>query len=253
MDGTIEPMRSEIAFLHSPDYECDIGVHVFPMRKFGMLRDQLVAEGHVRLEDILTPKPASQDDLLLVHTPEYLDDLKSARWTPRTMMSELPLDPAIIRGYVASAGGTTEAARLALEGGFGVNLGGGFHHAFADRAEGFCYINDLAVAIRVLQRDRLLRRAAVVDADVHQGNGTAGIFEGDESVFTFSIHQERNYPEPKARSDLDIGLENGTGDDAYNERLSSGLERVWRFEPEIVALPSWSRSVSRTTCWAVWR
>src|SRR5439155_23745876 len=132
------------------------------------------------------------------------------------------------------AGGTTLAARRALECGAGINLGGGFHHASADRAEGFCYLNDLAVAIRVLQRDGSVRRAAVVDCDVHQGNGTAAIFDGDPSVFTLSLHQEMNYPVPKRNGTLDIGLPDQTGDADYLERLDPALERVWAFAPEIV-------------------
>ena len=115
-----------------------------------------------------------------------------------------------------------------------MHLGGGFHHAFPGHAEGFCYVNDLAVAIRVLQRDAGVRRAAVVDLDVHQGNGTAAIFEGDDTVFTVSLHQQANYPMPKQRSDVDVGLDDGTGDAEYLARLEEALERVWAFQPEVV-------------------
>src|SRR5262249_19714246 len=205
---------------YSPDYVCDIGPHVFPVAKFRLIRDALVREGDLAADEILTPAPAPRADLLLVHTPEYLDDLDQLRWTPRTMYSELPLDHQIVRAYVLAAGGTTLAAREALARGAAINLGGGFHHASSDRAEGFCYVNDLAVAARVLQRDAGLGRVAVVDLDVHQGNGTALIFEGDPEVLTLSIHQENNYPVPKARSSLDLGLPDRTGDDEYLARLA---------------------------------
>src|SRR5205823_2503221 len=121
-------------------------------------------------------------------------DLEHLRWTPRTRMSELPLTVPIVKAYVLAAGGTTLAAREAMVRGQAVNLGGGFHHAYADHAEGFCYLNDLAIAVRVLQRDGAVRRAAVVDLDVHQGNGTAHIFRDDDRVFTLSMHHEQNYP-----------------------------------------------------------
>jgi len=221
------------AVVHAPGYECDIGLHVFPMEKFAMVRRSLVATGCVDDSAILCPTPAPRDDLLLVHTPEYLSDLDHLRWTPRTACSELPLTSEIVHAYFLAAGGTTLAAREALARGVGVNLGGGFHHAFAELASGFCYINDLAVAVRVLQRDGRIRRAAIVDCDLHQGNGTAHLFRDDPRVFTFSIHQEHLYP-VKERSDLDIGLENATGDEEFNRRLAEGLERVWAHRPELV-------------------
>jgi acetoin utilization deacetylase AcuC-like enzyme len=185
---------------------------------------------------VAAPAPASRQELLRVHTAPYLDDLEQLRWSPRTLASELPLTREIVDAYVLAAGGTTQAARAALLSGFGINLGGGFHHAFADRAEGFCYVNDLAVAVRVLQGEGRVRRAAVVDVDVHQGNGTARIFAGDASVFTLSIHQEANYPMPKERGDLDVGLADGTGDAEYLAALERALEPVWGFAPELVLL-----------------
>ncbi len=227
-------MPMHAAVIHSPQYRCDIGPHVFPMDKFDRVRETLIDAGELAADALLAPVAASRADLLLVHTSEYLDDLEHLRWTPRTLPSELPLEDDIVRAYTLAAGGTTLAAKAAIDRGFGVNLGGGFHHAFADHAEGFCYLNDLAVAIRVLQRDGLIERAAVVDLDVHQGNGTASIFESDSSVFTLSMHQEQNYPSPKQRGSLDIGLPNGTEDDAYLELERSALERVWEFGPQIV-------------------
>jgi len=227
-------MSSAAVVVHSPGYFCDIGPHVFPVEKFARLRAQLVSEGEIEGGSILEPSLPAREELLRVHTPEYLDDLDQLRWTPRTMMSELPLTAEIVRAYALAAAGTTLAAHAALERGAGINLGGGFHHASADRAEGFCYLNDLAVAIRTLQHEGRVRRAAVVDLDVHQGNGTALVFRGDQTVFTLSLHQEANYPVPKAQSDLDVGLADGTTDDEYLRALDPALEAVWRAAPEIV-------------------
>ena len=220
--------------VHSPQYHCDIGPHVFPVEKFAMVRAHLVNQREIEPGEIVTPEPAPRQDLLAAHTPEYLDDLEGLRWTHRTQMSELPLTAEIVRAYRLAAAGTTLAARGALERGCGINLGGGVHHASADRAEGFCYLNDLAVAVRILRREGRVRRAAVVDLDVHQGNGTALIFHGDETVFTLSVHQEMNYPAPKPPSTLDVGLPDRTGDDEYLRRLDPALEAVWSFGPEIV-------------------
>jgi acetoin utilization deacetylase AcuC-like enzyme len=204
------------------------------MEKYALLRERLVALGEVAEDAILDPGPAPPGDLLRVHTAEYLDDLENLRWTQRTACSELPLTAEIVRSYVLAAGGTTLAAREALGRGFAINLGGGFHHACADHGEGFCYVNDLAVAIRAVQGEGRVRRAAVVDCDVHQGNGTAQVFHGDDTVFTLSLHQERNYPVPKECSDLDVGLGDSTGDAEYLEQLERALERVWETAPEIV-------------------
>jgi len=226
-------MRRPAPVVYSPEYECDIGRHVFPTEKFRLVRDGLIAAGLVTEQDVLLAAPAPHADLLLVHSQAYLDDLESLRWTSRTRMSELPLTAEIVRAYVLAAGGTTRAARESLTHGFGVHLGGGFHHAYAELASGFCYINDLAVAIRVLQREGRIQRAAVVDCDLHQGNGTAHLFRDDAAVFTLSLHQEHLYP-VKERSDLDIGLDNGVGDEEFNRRLAGGLERVWEHRPELI-------------------
>ena len=203
------------------------------MEKFGRVRQALIEAGDLTDSEVLRPDPAPRADLLLVHTPEYVEDLERASFTPRTACSELPLTPQIVTAYVYAAGGTTLAARESLARGVGINLGGGFHHAFADLASGFCYVNDLAVAIRVLQRDGRVKRAAVVDCDLHQGNGTAHLFRRDPEVFTFSIHQEHLYP-VKEPGDLDIGLDNDTDDAEYMDRLEGALERVWEHRPEIV-------------------
>jgi acetoin utilization deacetylase AcuC-like enzyme len=220
--------------VHSYSYAVDIGPHVFPTAKYAMVRHRLVGEGWVLDRAIHDPEPAPRALLELAHTAEYLDDLDQLRITARTAFSELPLSAEIVNAYRRAAAGTLAAAEGALEHRAAVHLGGGFHHAGADHAEGFCYLNDLAVAIRALQRDGRIARAAVVDLDVHQGNGTARIFENDPSVFTLSIHQEAIYPMPKARSSLDVGLDDGIGDDAYDRMLAAALEPVWGFAPELV-------------------
>lgn len=227
-------MACHARIVYSPAYGCDIGVHVFPTAKYALVLRRLEEAGLAGADAVVEPAAATREELLRAHSPEYLEDLERLRWTRRTMPSELPLTAQIVHAYVLAAGGTIQAARIALECGCAVHLGGGFHHALADRAEGFCYVNDLAVAIRAMQAERRIVRAAVVDLDVHQGNGTARLFAGDETVFTLSIHQEANYPVPKARSDLDIGLEDGTTDGLYLSRLDEALERVWAFRPELV-------------------
>ena len=218
----------------SPRYGCDIGTHVFPTEKYEAVHRALVASGDLEAGADLSPPPATRTLLERAHDPEYLDDLYALRWTPRTQYSELPLSRPIVDAFALSAAGTTQAARLALAHGAAAHLGGGLHHAYAGHAEGFCYVNDLAVAARVVLDERLVSRVAVVDLDVHQGNGTAHIFHDEPAVFTLSVHQENNYPVPKERSDLDVGLEDGTGDDAYLAALAPALEHVWAFAPELV-------------------
>jgi len=222
--------------IYSPDYEVDIGPHVFPTDKYRLARDLLIRDGAATPADFVEPQPASRADLKTVHTKALLDDLESRRWTEATRQSELPLTSEIVRAYLLAAGGTTLAARMALEGRQPMvpHLGGGFHHAFAGHAEGFCYINDIAVAIRVMQRDGLIRRALVVDADLHQGNGTAHIFADDPDVFTMSIHQENNYP-AKQHSDLDIGLEDFAGDETYLRELGAVYPAIAdRHQPQLL-------------------
>jgi acetoin utilization deacetylase AcuC-like enzyme len=223
-----------VPVVHSPRYACDIGVHVFPTVKYGRVLETLVQAGVVAPADVIAPEAPDRATLERVHTPGLLDDMDALRWTERTIPSELPLTEEIAEAYRLAAGGTTLAARLALERGAGVHLGGGFHHAFADRAEGFCYLNDLAVAIRAMQAEGRIRRAAVVDLDVHQGNGTAGIFAHDASVFTLSFHQEANYPMPKPPSTFDVGLADGVGDEEYLRLLDDALPRVWAFAPGLL-------------------
>ena len=225
---------SQCTFVYSPQYYCDIGPHVFPMAKFERVYRKLREEGDIPDERFLTAEPATVEEVRRVHTEEYVDDMLALRRTPRTLPSELPLTEEIIRAYFLAAGGTLLAARAALENGLAMNLTGGFHHAFPDHGEGFCYVNDVAVALRGLKAEGLVRRAAVVDCDVHQGNGTAVIFQADPTVFTFSMHQENNYP-IKQRSDLDIGLRDGATDEEYLLALDEKLPRILdSCRPELV-------------------
>jgi acetoin utilization deacetylase AcuC-like enzyme len=222
------------AIVWSEAYACDIGAHVFPTEKYALVHERLRAEGLLAAGEALAPAAPDRALLACAHTAEYLDDLEALRWTHRTARSELPLTADIVRAFSLGAAGTALAAREALRLGAAVHVGGGLHHAYADHAEGFCYINDLAVAASALLREGRVERAAIVDLDVHQGNGTAHIFAGDPRVFTLSVHQERNYPSPKERSDVDVGLADGTGDDAYLAALAPALARVWSSRPQIV-------------------
>lgn len=217
-------------------YDLRLFAHVFPSQKFRLVRDALVAKGEADPADILAPEPASDEDVLRVHTPEYVDKLKNGTLTAmERMRMELPYSKEIVEAFYLAAGGSILAGRCALQDGFGVNIGGGFHHAYPDHGEGFCMIHDVAVAIRRLQADGAIRRALVVDTDVHQGNGTAAIFATDPTVFTVSLHQARNYPEIKPPSDIDVNLDDGTGDEAYWRALAKALaEAFGKFEPDIL-------------------
>ena len=227
-------MNSPHRLVWSPGYACDIGPHVFPTSKYAAIHDLLVREGVLAAGAALAPEPPSRALLALAHDSEYLDDLEGAVTSWRTLRSELPVDADVIAAFTLSASGTTLAARSALETGAAAHVGGGLHHAYAGHAEGFCYVNDLAVAARAVRREGLARRVAIVDLDVHQGNGTASIFRDEPEVFTLSVHQERNYPMPKERSDLDVGLDDGTHDAAYLDALDGALPAVWAHAPDLV-------------------
>ncbi len=218
--------------VYSPRYQIDIGAHVFPTRKYQLVRDRLLATGALADAAFIEPQPASWEDLALVHTAEYLASLRDGTLAAEDLAQlELPWSLEMIEGFRVMVGGTLHAARLALDAGLAVHIGGGLHHAFPNHGEGFCPFNDVAVAIRVLQRDGA-KRAAVVDLDVHHGNGTAFIFESDPRVFTFSMHQQHNYPMWKPRGSLDIGLADGTGDEEFLRRLEEALPRVMASEPD---------------------
>ncbi|HVF43725.1 MAG TPA: histone deacetylase [Pyrinomonadaceae bacterium] len=221
---------------YTPRYYADIGEgHVFPIRKFELVRDRLLAEGTLSPSEIVEPREAAVEDVLLVHTEDYVTRLRAGALDARELRRlGLPWSKALVRRSFLATSGTLGAARAALEGGAASNLAGGTHHAFPDRGEGFCVLNDVAIAVRALRRDRGALRAAVVDLDVHQGNGTAAIFEGDAEVFTFSMHGAKNYPLFKQRSSLDVELPDGTSDDEYLDALSRHLPRAFGHAPEIV-------------------
>lgn len=218
------------------DYEVDLGEHVYPTEKYRLVRRRL--EDDALLPDLepIRPEPAPTEDLARVHTGAYLEKIRSGRFTRQEELRlEVPFSAGLRRAMELACGGTTLAARRALEEGLSVHLGGGFHHAFPDHGEGFCLLNDSAVAVRSVLADGLVERAAVVDCDVHQGNGTAEIFRDDPRVYSLSLHQERLYPARKPPSDLDVGLPDGIGDDGYLERLRSALPRALEDpEPDLV-------------------
>jgi len=201
--------------------------HKFPMAKYSGLRERILAEGIVGPQDLHEAPAASWEDLRLVHDAWYVDAVANGT-LPREAQRRIgfPWSPQMVERSRRSVGATIAASRVALEEGISANLAGGTHHGFADRGEGFCVFNDVAVAARVLQRDRQARRITVIDLDVHQGNGTAAVFAGDDTVFTFSMHGEKNFPFRKETSDLDVALPDDTGDDAYLELLRTSLDAV---------------------------
>jgi acetoin utilization deacetylase AcuC-like enzyme len=186
--------------------------------------------------DLHEATPASDDAVALVHTADYVRKIKTGTLSvEEQLLLEVPFSPALRDASWLCAGGAIVTARLALQQRIAVHLGGGFHHAFPDHGEGFCLINDVAIAIRALKQETLIDRAAVVDLDVHHGNGTAAIFRNDPAVFTFSMHQEHNYPALKPPSDLDIGLDDRTGDAEYLSLLGQHLPEVFaRHKPDLV-------------------
>ena len=198
--------------------------HRFPIAKYALLRDRVIADGVVAPENLHDPPPAAREDLLLVHTADYVDRFTSGRLdADEERRLGFPWSRALVERSYRAAGGTREAAAFAVGHGVAMNLAGGTHHAFPSHGEGFCVFNDTAVAIRALQREGRIRRALVVDLDVHQGNGTHAIFAGDETVFTFSMHGGKNYPFHKVAGCVDIELNDGTGDDDYLELLDRSL------------------------------
>ena len=253
--------------IYSDAYYLPIGNHVFPAEKYRRVYDKLIAAGLAGPEDFVEPQPASDQDILLVHKPEYVHKLKTGTLSPREEMEmEVPYSRDLADAFWLAAGGSILAARQCLTDGVCISIGGGFHHAFPDHGEGFCMIHDVAVAIRRLQRDDEIRTAMTVDCDVHQGNGTASIFAGTRTasallpsssastvqqagamprgklrgahagdVFTISLHQHNNYPLWKPPSSIDVDLPDGCNDDDYlawlDNALSSGLRQ---FEPDLI-------------------
>jgi acetoin utilization deacetylase AcuC-like enzyme len=224
----------------------DIGPHVFPTRKYSLIQAALVERGLFRHSDFIEPEPASWDELALVHTDEYLTKMRDGSMSPEDLAQlELPWSREMVEGFRVMVGGTVLAAKMACGLGgldtalsivnckLSIHIGGGLHHAFPNHGEGFCPFNDVAVAARVLLQHGI-ERVAVIDLDVHHGNGTSFIFESDRRVFTFSMHQQHNYPMWKPRGSLDIGLPDGTHDETYLKELEGALPGVIASDPQCV-------------------
>ena len=222
--------------IYDDGYDLNLGPHVFPSHKFAMIRDLLLADGVAGPSDFLMPDPATDEDMLLVHSREWITSLKAGTLDYLQLTAlEIPYSRQMVAAFWLAAGGTILAARRALMEGIGFNLGGGFHHAYADHGEGFCAIHDVAVAIRKMQAEKLIERAMVIDVDVHHGNGTAAIFADDPTVFTLSIHQYDNYPSHKPPSTVDIHLPDGVGDEGYLARLGDACRKgLAEFRPQLV-------------------
>jgi acetoin utilization deacetylase AcuC-like enzyme len=217
-------------------YDLNLGEHVFPSQKFHLIAELLLHEGIAAKDDFLMPNSASDEDILRVHTANWVRKLKTGTLTASEVMRlEVPYSPELVEAFWLAAGGSILAAQSALRDGFGCNLGGGFHHAHPDHGEGFCAIHDVAVAIRRIQFDGAIQRALVIDTDVHHGNGTAAIFRGDASVFTLSIHQENNYPAHKPSSTVDLNMWDRADDEEYLGALIPAVQSALdEFRPDIV-------------------
>jgi acetoin utilization deacetylase AcuC-like enzyme len=219
--------------VYSGGYHIDIGTHVFPTKKYQLLHDRIRA-AYVNAS-FVEPQPASWEQLSTIHSTKYLEKLQTGAFDVAELAQlEIPWSPAVVEGFRLMTGGTIEAAWLALETSGAFHIGGGFHHAFSLHGEGFCLFNDVAVAIKLLLAQGAIERAAIVDLDVHHGNGTASIFATEPRVFTFSMHQEHNYPVVKPPSSYDIGLPDGVGDARYLDRLRGALPRIIQHAPEVV-------------------
>ena len=210
--------------------------HRFPAEKYQLLREAVEAAGVVSSDDLIVPTPATRNQLQRAHSDAYLDKVENGRFSPAEIRQiGLPWSPELVLRCKHSVGATIAACRVALQEGIATTLGGGTHHARREEGEGFCIYNDVAVAARTMQAEGRVQRVAVIDCDVHQGNGTAQITAGDDSIFTFSIHAEKNFPFQKIPSDLDIGLPDDTGDDAYLAALAPGIEETLaRSQPDLV-------------------
>ncbi len=217
-------------------YDLNLGAHVFPSQKYRLIESKLLKDGIASREDFLRPEPAQDGDLLRVHTPEWVSKLRTGTLTLNDVMKlEVPYSTELVSAFWLAAGGTILAAQSALQHGFGCNIGGGFHHAHASHGEGFCAIHDVAVAIRRLQFDSVIRKAMVIDTDVHHGNGTASIFAKDDSVFTLSIHQLNNYPAYKPPSNVDLDLPDHVGDEKYlGTLLPAVTASIDSFQPDMI-------------------
>ena len=233
---TLIGRRFPFKFVYSNEYWLlDLGHHVFPIRKYRLIYERLLAMG-AKKEIFLKPEPASEEDILRVHSIKYFRKLKAGILSSSEVQAlELPYSQALVEFALLTVGGTVLTASEALKDGLALHIGGGFHHAFPDHGEGFCVLNDVAVAVEKLRAEGKIRKAMIVDCDLHQGNGTGVIFSGKDQVFTFSIHQMDIYPSEKAVSSLDIGLWSGDGDEAYLARMRAHFPRLYyEFRPDLV-------------------
>ena len=231
-----KPHMLPFKVVYHEKYDLNLGAHVFPSQKFRLIAEALIVEKIAAHEDFLQPQPASDEDILRVHTPDWARKLKTGTLTAsEVMLLEIPYSRELVEAVWLAAGGSILAAQSALRDGFGANLGGGFHHAYPDHGEGFCAIHDVAVAIRRLQADGAIKKAMVVDTDVHHGNGTAAIFAKDASVFTISIHQENNYPAHKPPSTIDLHMMDRVDDEEYLGALLPAVQKALvEFRPDLL-------------------
>ncbi len=229
-------MKNRLPVIYSEKYLVDLGNHVFKTNKYRAIKEKILKERLHKYVDFIEPEPASDEFLYLVHKKDWVEKLKTGALSLQELYRlEIPYSEELFKMALISVGGTIVACKLAIKNKISFHIGGGFHHAYPDHGEGFCALNDIAVGIRVVQRENLIERAMVVDCDLHQGNGTAKIFENDSAVFTFSIHQEDNYPVPKERSSLDIGLYSRDGDREYIDALKEHLPKIYKeFKPQLI-------------------
>ncbi len=225
----LEKWRFPVPFVYSDDYwTLDVGKHIFPIKKYRFLFEKLLLLG-AKKENFIAPEPASDEDVLLVHSPRYVKKLKTASLSSAEIaMIELPFSIELVRFAWLMVGGTILTARLALKRGLAIHIGGGFHHAFHDHGEGFCILNDVAIAVESLRKEGAVRKVMIVDCDLHQGNGTAHILADRDYAFTFSIHQMDLYPSNKPSSSVDVGLWSGDGDKEYLAALQSHFPRLYQ-------------------------
>ncbi len=229
-------MKLPFRLVYHDGYDPHFGDHVFPSQKYRLIKNRMMLSGFAEEDDFRKPGPATAGQLLEAHTPQWVKKLETGTLTYHDILKlEVPYSRKMVEAARLAAGGTLLAARWALHQGVGYNIGGGFHHAFAGHGEGFCAVNDVAVAARALQKEGVLKKVLIVDCDVHQGNGTASIFADDERVFTLSIHHFNNYPTEKPPSTVDIHLPDGVPDAEYLRHLGPAYETaVLGFRPEIV-------------------